>query len=218
MIRFAFVILLLVPCVETLAQAFVPSKFIDGGEAFLRKVKPPIDFPSDRVVVYVTGDVDTSGRLANPTTWNSGNDELELFEKAVELAASAISLSPAVVDSKKRSVWFSFSVVFEHVDGEVEVSVLPYLYSGEGDAEPTFSAPQRVTSTQYPNTCKYRRRVIWSSMQISAAGIPSKPEVVGAKGRCKKSLRKILLESTYIPAIFNGSAIDSGYLEPWFIR
>lgn len=203
---------------ETFAQAFIPAELIDGGEAFVRKIKSPIDFPAQTVVVYGTGQVDTSGGFKSPVVWESGKSDQAVFEKAVKLAARAIRLSPAVVDSKKRSVWFSFSVIFEPVDGDVEVSVFPYLYSGENSVEPNFSAPQRVIESGYPNMCRFKRGVIWSSVQVSAAGSPSEPEVVGVEGRCQNALRTILLESTYIPAFFNGSAVDSRYLEPWFIR
>ncbi|GAB5415017.1 MAG: hypothetical protein Cons2KO_26200 [Congregibacter sp.] len=206
------------PWVETFAQTLVPSRLTDGGEAFVRRVLSSTDLPADRVVVHVTGKVDTSGRFTRPATWQSTDSDQKAFEKAVKSAARHLRLSPAVVDSKRRSVWLSFSVVFEHVGGEVEVSVYPYLYSGEGGVQKNYSAPQRVINSGYPNMCRFQEGVIWSSVEVSAAGRPSEPEVVGVEGRCQSVLKQTLLEATYIPAILDGSAVDSSYLEPWFMR
>lgn len=217
MLRFTFMIMLLATCLETFAQAYIPSKLIDGGDAFVRRINPPEEPPQETVIVFVTGEVKTSGRFTGRTTWSNGTSERASFERAVRSALRAIRLSPAIVDSKKRPVWVTFSVVFENVNGIVEVSVHPYLHSAESGVEPSFSAPQRVVGLGYPNRCNTHPGVIWTSVQVSAAGTPSKPEVIGTEGLCQNSLIKILLNSTYIPAFLNGSAIDSSYFEPWFL-
>lgn len=216
MLRFTFVILFLAHCLDTFAQARIPSKLVDGGAALVRKIKPPELPPLNKVVVFVTGEVKTSGRLTDPTVWSNGAGERASFERAVKSTLRAVRLSPAVVDSKKRPVWFTFSVVFENVRGDVEVSVHPYLHNTEGSVEPNFSGPQRVVASGYPNMCRLHSGVIWTSVQVSAAGIPSKPEAVGTEGPCQHSLIRILIKSTYIPAFLNGSPVESTYLEPWF--
>lgn len=171
--------------------------------------------PTDRVAVLASANLNTFGRIVTLTTLKSEEDTADPFRRAVESAVRSLRFTPAIVDSKRRPVWFSFSVLFETVDSDVEVSVYPYLLLDTGAPQSLFSAPQRVLAGRYPRYCRNAKSV-WTRVLVTAKGIPSNPDVIGGSDRCQQSLGKLLLKATYIPAMLEGAFIDSNYFEVWY--
>ena len=145
----------------------------------------------------------------------SKEDTVSKFQESVKSASTFLRLSPAIVDSEAREVWFSFSVVFEAVADTVEVSVYPYLSVNEEKPNAEFLSPQRVLDEYFPSACR-AEGVIWTSTLISDKGLPSNPEISGGGARCQQYLEEHLLNSEYLPAMLEGVFVEASYLEIWY--
>ena len=214
MARFVLLFLLF-PTALSLAQAHRPAQFIDNGKEFIGRIHVPKRMPAERVVVLASGRVDASGRIRGMSVLRSKEDTVSKFQESVKSASTFLRLSPAIVDSEAREVWFSFSVVFEAVADTVEFSVYPSLSVNEEKPNAEFSSPQRVLDEYFPSACR-AEGVIWTSTLISDKGLPSNPEISGGGARCQQYLEEHLLNSEYLPAMLEGVFVEASYLEIWY--
>jgi hypothetical protein len=142
----------------------------------------------------------------------------EAFYRAVKLAESNASVTPATVDGKKVSILMLFTVVFKQQDDTRIIAVVPNHGTNAQELGMSYIAPQR-----YGRGMQYRPRsnlgLLWIDAEMSAAGEPSEIKYLDTKWTNKEAERyakSYINDCTFIPGHLNGEPTSMRFVKPIF--
>ena len=142
----------------------------------------------------------------------------DAFYRAVKLAESNASVTPATVDGKNVSILMLFSVVFKQQDGTRMIAVIPNHGTNAQELGMSYIAPQR-----YGRSIQYNPRsdlgLLWIDAEMSAEGQPSEIKYLDTKWTNKEAKRyakSYINDCTFIPGHLNGEATSMRFVKPIF--
>lgn len=197
---------------------FSPAGFLEGDKGLQEKIV----FPSwDGDVTHVLrcdAEISKLGRVLLNVCF-SENDEYKVFERATLIAGKGLRLRPAVVNGKKKKVWFQYIVLFKRSGVAEYIEVYPNYGLEMEKYGKSYSSPQRYKDNvrNYFRGCDTRTNV-WIKAVIDESGKVGDVDIVGAKGRkrCKRNILKSFPLADFIPAYSNGKAVSAIYTESFF--
>ena len=210
-----------------LAQGeFRPANF--DFEEDKRRLGTLIEFPE------VTGDltvmllcfsrIQTNGKMESTGCYLQNNYEGP-FADAVNKAAKKARLNPAIVDGKAREIYLQFRVEF--IAEKEERSIYFYLNPGYEENVKAYGydhiAGQRVIMRNEPwsNACPKRAKFsVLAKAFLGEDGRADSPSLSHSQGvmptpACQEAIKETILRSRYTPAMADGYAVPSSFVEPF---
>lgn len=203
-----------------------PARFFENGKELLSKMEFPKDNFNGTVIIRGAAKISKGGK---PTilVFYTDSENIELFKPYINAISKAfgprIKVAPAIVNGKKRRVWFNFSVVFESSQGKETISVHENLLYNMDSYGRNYIDPQRYNFKPFPRDCRSNTfggpSTVWAAANIDEYGNPTAPRIFAgeASARCKKELIKLLSKGSFIPAQYEDKFVSATYVEAWFI-
>lgn len=215
---------LLLGSIAAAENPFTPAHF--GYEEEDKKLVSRLYFPD------IKGDVDvkllcftqleTNGKMKN--TGCMAEDQFDApFAQAISEAAKKARMTPATIGGKKVKVFVQFGAQFTQKgeDRQVKLTLNPgYPENVEAYGEEHVAA-QRVIGKREPwqDVCPTRARfVVWAIAYVGENGESDSPSINHADGvlptaACQESIMETIVASSYVPAIVDGVAVPSTFVE-----
>jgi len=202
------------------AATFTPATFVEGK----RSLKNLLDFPKidgDVSVTVSCTSIGTANGRIREAKCSAANDPSQKFAIAVNRRAKSARINPATVDGRKEKVDFQFTVVFSRTAGEESIDVYVNNQKNTDRFGPDYISAQRYSPYELPDVCKERRLsfLILEVAVVTADGAVKESDLhvdsVGIPNTCEVQLREITKSSRFIPAFYEGSPVESVWVNPW---
>lgn len=187
-------------------------------------MKALLRFPEGEGDVFVPLDCDAdlqaAGSLYGTYCLAFDNRYVE-YERAVGSATNFAVAESAMVDGKRRDVWFQFRVEFERRKGREEIRIFPNQGLQSGTFGVDYSGPQRLESSRsrfFSDSCPTKMR-LWATATVTEEG---KPEGIAVESKgvggaaCRATLAEAIRRSRFIPAFVSGQPVRGLYREIFF--
>ncbi|GAB1266629.1 hypothetical protein [Aurantivibrio infirmus] len=206
-------------------NAVSPARFFENGEELLSKMDFPEDSFDGTVIVRGAADISRGGRSTTLVFYSDSNNRgiFKPYENAIRKAfGRRLKVAPAIVNGKKKRVWFNFSVVFENNQGSKSISIHQNLLYNTDSYGRNYIDPQRYDFEPFPDNCRRKSfrepAMVWAAANIDEYGNPTAPRIVAgeASDSCKRTLIELLLNSSFIPAMHGDKFVSANYVEAWF--
>lgn len=195
-----------------------PGGFREDRRSLESYIEYPEGLPAGNYVLFCAGDLLENGRLRS-VTCHSGTSQHEKLMRAIRRIAERaenMRLSPAQLDGKRARVWFNFSVLFAESG---LVKVVPNHLLNATQYGFNYTSAQRGTRGHPFPSCG-RTTLLIGRVEIDADGTARNANVAISdeveSDRCHESVRRVLEESRYIPAMADGKFVPSTYEEIFF--
>lgn len=186
-----------------------------------------IEFPELRgdatVMLQCFAQVQGSGKMKETGCFLNNNGD-QVFIAAIMKAAKKARLNPAQMDGKKMAVYVQFRVQFTKVGDAETVKIFnnPGLQENiDAYGEDHIAAQRAMTREVWQKTCPRRTRfVVWAKAHVAEDGQQSSFSVVPGDGppitaKCRDGILTTLTESRFTPAMADGVAVPSSFIEPF---
>ncbi len=205
------------------AQEYAPANF-SGGEKSLSEL---IEFPELRgdasVTISCLGLLERSGKLDKHGCYvrNPGD---ETFVAAIYKAVKKARLVPAVYDGKPATVVFQYRVQFvqKGEDKEINFAANPgYAENVEAYGHEHVAAQRLFSKEAWQKACpKQARFFVLVKANVDFDGTPGAVSVthgdgIPITGKCQQAIIDDVLNSRFIPAMADGEAVPSTFIEPF---
>ena len=162
-----------------------------------------------------------SGKLKDLGCYNSTEAEFAVM-KALQKAAKKARVTPASIDGKERKIYLQFRAQFIG-EGDKHVAHL-YLNPAEPENIEAYGenhvAAQRVIGKEHwQKVCPTRASwLIFTRSHVSMEGRGSSVDLshgggIVPTGPCQQAIIDTLINSEYIPAMIDGDAVPSTFIE-----
>lgn len=148
----------------------------------------------------------------------------QLFIQEIVDAADDARMQPALADGKAQTVYFQYRVQFVKKGGEQTVRVYPNPGVQENiDAygEEHVAAQRVVGKEKWQEECpKNAAYLVWLKAHVAHNGTMSNPSLTHGGGlnptpRCRQAILDTASSSLFFPALADGEAVPSTYVEPF---
>lgn len=184
-----------------------------------------IEFPDIKrdasAMILCFSQVASSGKMTETGCYTKDNFDGP-FAAAIMKAAKRSSMTPAIINGKRRKVYVQFRVEFIAKDDDRDI----YIYANPGYAENVEAygyahvAPQRVIGKEtWQKVCPQRAKyMILARAFVSEDGQPGHPSLEHIKGirptiECQNAITATILQSLYTPAMSDGYPVPSSFIE-----
>ena len=203
---------------------FTPAHF--GYEEEDKKLVSRLGFPDIKgdvdVKLLCFTQLDTNGKMKN-TGCMAENQFDGPFAQAISAAAKKARMTPATIGGENVKVFVQFRAQFTQKgdDRQVKITLNPgYPENVEAYGEEHIAA-QRVIGKREPwqDVCPTRARfVVWAVAFVGENGESDNPSINHADGvmptpTCQESIMATIVSSSYVPAIVDGVAVPSTFVE-----
>lgn len=200
-----------------------PATF-EHAEASLVKL---IEFPELRgdakAVLLCFSQIQGSGKMKDTGCFrNNAGDEL--YIAAIIKAAKKARLNPARFDGKTAAVYVQFRVEFVKAGDTETVRIInnPGLQENiDAYGEDHIAAQRALTREVWQKSCPRRTRfAVWAKAHVAEDGQQSSFSIVPGDGppitaKCREGILTTLTESRFTPAMADGVAVPSSFIEPF---
>ncbi|MGH8223096.1 MAG: hypothetical protein ACREQZ_08985 [Woeseiaceae bacterium] len=203
----------------------VPALFGDGSNE--RHFRTLLGFPEVSgdvsLVMLCFSQIEDSGKMTETGCLIRNNAE-KLFFDAIDKAAKKAQLVPARIDGRARKIYLQFRVEFIKEGDSRRIN----MYANPGDAENIEAygedhvAAQRVIGKEAwmkvcPSNAQYG---VTARAHVSVEGIASSTSLahgygIVPTGPCQQAIIEAIETSAYAPAMVDGEAVPSAYVEPF---
>jgi hypothetical protein len=203
-----------------MAAAYTPATFVEGKHS----LNTLLDFPKvdgDVSVAVICTSIGTANGRIREAKCSAANDPSQKFAIAVNRRVKSARINPATVDGREEKVDFQFTVIFSRTGDAESIDVYINNQKNLDRFGPDYISAQRYSPYELPDVCKERRisflilevavvtkegAVTESDLHVDSAGIPK---------TCEVRLREITKSSRFIPAFYEGSPVESVWVNPW---
>ena len=205
---------------------FRPANF--DFEEDKRRLDKLIEFPEVTgdlsVMLLCASRIQSNGKMVDTGCYLQNNYEGP-FAEAVNKAAKKARLNPAIVDGKAREVYLQFRVEF--IAEKEERSIYFYLNPGYEENIKAYGfdhvAGQRVIGRNEPwnEACPKRAKFsVLAKAFLGEDGRADSPSLSHSQGvmptpACQEAIKQTILQSRYTPAMADGYAVPSSFVEPF---
>lgn len=203
-----------------MAASFSPATFVEGKRSLKTLLKFPKVDGDVSVIVICTSIGAANGRIREAKC-SAANDPSQKFAIAVNRRAKSARINPATVDGRKEKVDFQFAVVFSRTADEESIDVYVNNQKNLDRFGPDYISAQRYSPYELPDQCKERRLsfLILEVAVVTKEGAVTESQLhvdsVGIAKVCEDALREITRSSRFIPAFYEGSPVESVWVNPW---
>jgi len=190
-----------------------------------RRLDNRIEFPEVKgdanAMIHCFSQIAKSGKMAETGCFLQNNFDGP-FAAAIMKAAKKSSMTPAIIDGKKRKIYLQFRVEFIAKGEDRHI----YLYSNPGYTENVEAygydhiAAQRVIGKEpWQKICPQRAKYLVAARAFvgedGQAGHASLERISGILPTpdCQNAIRETILRSAYTPAMAEGYPVPSSYFE-----
>ena len=186
-----------------------------------------IEFPDTQgdanVHIQCVAIVKKSGRLKDTGCYVRNNWEPE-FADAVAKAGKKAALVPASDGKNGRQIFLMFRVRFTKKDGEKLIEVLLNPGTAENvDAygDDHIAAQRAIGDEPWQKTCPKRAKwLVFARAHVDYTGVASSVDLehgsgIVPTGNCQQAIIYTMTSSEYSPAMANGEAVPSAFIEPF---
>lgn len=206
--------------IPAFAASFTPATFVEGK----RSLKTLLTFPKVdgdvSVTVTCTSIGAANGRIREAKC-SAANDPSQEFAIAVNRRAKSARINPATVDGREEKVDFQFTVIFSRIGDAESIDVYVNNQKNLDRFGPDYISAQRYSPYELPDVCKERRAsfLILEVAVVTVDGAVKESDLhvdsVGIATVCEEALRQITESSRFIPAFYEGSPVESVWVNPW---
>ena len=206
--------------VPAFAASFTSATFVEGKRSLRSLLKFPKVDGDVLVTVTCTSIGAANGRIREPKC-SAANDPSQEFAIAVNRRAKSARIIPATVDGREEKVDFQFTVIFSKTGDAESIDVYVNNQKNLDRFGPDYISAQRYSPYELPDVCKERRAafLILEVAVVSAEGAVKESDLhvdaVGIPNTCEVQLREITKSSRFIPAYYEGSPVESVWVNPW---
>ncbi|MDH4047367.1 MAG: hypothetical protein OEW68_00835 [Gammaproteobacteria bacterium] len=186
-----------------------------------------VEFPdisgNASVMMLCASQVEGSGKMKDTFCYIRNNADFT-YNEAIQKAAKKALLKPATIDGKRQKIYLQFRVEFTKKDEEKHIIV----HLNTGDAEnleaygPDFIAAQRVIGKErWMKVCPLRADfALTARAHVSVEGVGSNVSLahgygIVPTGNCQQAIVDTIEQSPFIPAMVDGEAVPSAFVEPF---
>jgi hypothetical protein len=207
------------------AAAGTPAVF-DGQEA-KRSFTDLLEFPDisgdASQMLLCASQIDTSGKMRETGCAVRNNAEA-VFGAAILKAAKSARLTPAVINGKAQKIYLQFRVEFIKEGDSKRV----FVYLNPGDAEDIeaygkehIAAQRAIGKEPWMKVCPARAQFgLTVRAHVDIEGVASNVDLshnygIIPTGVCQQAIVDVIEHSMYTPAMADGEAVPSAYVEPF---
>ena len=208
------------------AQAQLQPATLGDPEAeryFLKHIGFPETQGDASVTISCLAIVKGSGRLKDTQCFIKDNWDPD-FAQSIEQAAKKAELSPAHMDDKTRTVGILFQVVFLKKGDDRSITLL--LNPGmeemvEAYGKGHISAQRVMGKEDWGKKCpKHAKWLVYAQSHVDESGVASSVELghgsgIIPTGPCQQAIIDTTTSSEFAPAMVDGVAVPSVYIEPF---
>ncbi len=219
--------LLLIGLLISMAKAdgteiFEPADFKSSGLPFDKIIKFPKVNWEGTMVIRCDAHVSQRGELESNFCLD-GSETAAPFVSAINRAARNGKIKPAKINGVSRGIWFQYYVVFTKKDKESLIEVVPNSGLQMASYGTNYTSAQRYKEDKgkFAVGCGagYAKVILVKAI----IGVDGKAKAIEVEGdnlseKCKSNLINDFSQHKFIPAFFDGKAIDSYYSEDIFNR
>jgi hypothetical protein len=184
-----------------------------------------IEFPEMKnnagVMVHCFSQITSGGKMNDTGCFSASSQEIP-FAAAVMKAANKASMTPAVIDGKRRKVYVQFRVEFIAKDDDRRI----YVYANPGNAENIEAygydhiAPQRTIGDEtWQKICPKRASyMLLARAFVGEDGQASHPSLEYVNGitptiDCQNAIKQTIVQSLFTPGMDDGVPVPSAFVE-----
>lgn len=206
--------------IPAFAATFTPATFVEGK----RSLKTLLKFPKvdgDVSVAVICTSIGTAKGRIREAKCSAANDPSQKFAIAVNRRAKSARINPATVDGRDEQVDFQFTVIFSRTGDAESIDVYVNNQKNLDRFGPDYISAQRYSPYELPDVCKERRAsyLILEVAVVTKEGAVTDSQLhvdsVGIAKVCEDALRVITKSSRFIPAFYEGSPVESVWVNPW---
>lgn len=200
-----------------------PATF-DHPEASLAKL---IKFPELRgdakSRLRCASQVSRVGKMTNTGCYqNTAGDEV--YISAIVKAARKARLNPARHNGEKFSVYVQFQVEFSKVGEEETIRIFNnpgLLENVEAYGEDHIAAQRGLAVDAFTKVCpRHTRYLVWAKAHVAEDGRHDSYSILPGEGapitaKCRDGILTTLRDSIFTPAMADGVAVPSSFIEPF---
>lgn len=193
-----------------------------------RRMDRLIQFPEVKgdltVVLNCFSQIERSGKMETTGCYVENNYD-QPFADAVTTAAKKARLNPAIIDGETKKVFLQFRAAFEAKGEDRKINF--YLNPGYEENVKAYGidhvAGQRAIGKDEPwmDVCPKRAEfAVWVRAYLGEDGKADNPTIEHADGimpvaACRDAIGRTILASQYTPALADGEAVPSTFVEPF---
>lgn len=206
------------------SDTFTPVRFLAGDESFAEMIQFPARSGDVNVTVICTSH-GTRGGQVTAARCSSPDDPDGVFSLAAVDAAGDAEIESALVDGRKQDVDFQFSVVFSRTRDAERITVLTNNQRNTERLGLDYVSAQRYSRHLKPKMCHGRgdapEFAILEMAVVGTDGNAKQSRVyagdVDLGDSCIAALQRQLADSRWIPAIDDGVAVESTWVNSWIM-
>jgi hypothetical protein len=195
----------------------------DGEESLSRLIAFPELRGDTAATIRCAARVQTNGKMKeNGCAATSPADQV--FIEPINKAAKKARLTPAVADKREKEVYFQYRVEFVKKGDEQTVNVYPnpgVQENVEAYGADHVAAQRAMGKEQWQDVCPERAQyLVWLKAHVAEDGTPSNLSLTHGGGlkptpRCQEAILNSVSGSLFFPALADGEAVPSTYVEPY---
>lgn len=200
-----------------------PARVGTGEDSLPARIEFPELKGDASAVVRCAAQVEDGGDMEKNGCYTEGPSD-QLFIPAINEGARRAQMTPASVDGREVEVYFQYRVKFEKKDAETSVTVLEnpgVTENVEAYGEDHVAAQRAVGDERWQEVCPSRAQyLVWLRAHVAPDGSVSNPSLTHGGGimptpRCQQSILETVENSIFFPALSDGEAVPSTYVEPF---
>lgn len=199
------------------AATMQPARIGEHETSLAKRIKFPEVDGDFTIFVRCEAKVLLAGKIEQIGCYNEPDID-PAFYRAVNVASTSASVTPATVDGENVNVLMLFSVIFRQQDGQRVIAVVPNHGTNAKELGMSYISPQR-----YGRSVSYRPRtelgLLWVDAEMSANGKAKNITYIKTEWTNKETQRyakSYINEGMFIPGHLNGEATTMRFVKPIF--
>ena len=148
----------------------------------------------------------------------------QVFIEPIVKAAKKARLTPAQADGRTNEIYFQYRVEFVKKGDEATVNVYPnpgVVENVEAYGADHVAAQRAIGKEEWQKVCPERAEyLVWLKAHVAEDGTPSNLSLTHGGGirptpRCQEAILASAESSVFFPALADGEAVPSTYVEPY---
>lgn len=205
------------------AQQNVPGGFSEGEKSLTELIEFPELRGDANVTISCLALLETNGKLDKHGCYvrNPGD---ETFVAAIYKAVKKARLVPAVYDGRPTEVVFQYRAQFVQQGEEKEINFVAnpgYTENVEAYGHEHIAAQRLFQKETWNKACpQHAKFIVLVKANVDYDGTPAAASVADASGlpiteKCRQAILDDVLNSRFIPAMADGEAVPSTFVEPF---
>lgn len=221
--QISFLILLLLACAAQAAEQFRPASF--EHEEAKRRLADRIEFPdvSGKVatMIYCFSQIERGGKMKETGCYLRDNFDSQ-FAAAIVKAAKKSTMTPALINGKPHKIFMQFRVEFLADGEERQIKLYPnpgYTENVEAYGPDHVAGQRAIGKEPWQAVCPQRAKYLIAVRAfLSEDGHSENPSIERLSGimptaDCQNAIKETILASAYVPAMADGYAVPSTFVE-----